>query len=156
MADKLKMLGVNLAVRLDMVFGGLFGVLQGARVMAMCQMRVVACSFVKALVVMTGGFAMMTSSVLVVLRCLPVMVRCFFRHREFLSSCRRGCGTRGLCAAQGAAWVTSLRMEDEKKRHRWRTFSARNGPTSISVESGPEPAWPPTAAPGRDRRETCD
>lgn len=79
---------MNLAVGLDMVFGSLFGMFQRARVMAVSQMSVVARSLVETLIMMTGGFAMMTRSVLVVLRCLPVMVRCFFRHGAFLSWCR--------------------------------------------------------------------
>ena len=64
--------------------------------MAVGQVGVVACSLVKTFVVMTGGFAMVTRSVFVMLRCLPVMMRCFMRHGEFLSSCRHVCDTEGL------------------------------------------------------------
>jgi hypothetical protein len=97
------------------MLGCLFGVFQSARVMAVRQVGVMTGSLVKTLVVMAGGFAMMTCSVFVVFRCLPVMVCCFSRHGEFLSSCRHGCGTRGLSACRAAVQVTSLRMRDEKK-----------------------------------------
>lgn len=90
-------------MRLDVVLGGLFGMLGRLHVVAVRQMGVMTGAFVKAFFVVAGSFAVMTRSVLVMLRCLLVMVRCFMRHREFLSSCRHRCGTRELCAPRTTA-----------------------------------------------------
>jgi hypothetical protein len=100
-------------MRLYVVLGRLFGMLDSMQVVTVRQVRVMGGSFMKALLVMAGGFAVMTRSEFVMLRCLLVMVRCFVSHRE--SSHRAGiiCGTRGLCAPVATAQVRALRMEDE-------------------------------------------
>jgi hypothetical protein len=56
------------------VFGRLLGVLGGVNVVSMGKMGVMCCSFVVTFLMMLGGFAVMTRSVLVVLRCLEVML----------------------------------------------------------------------------------
>jgi len=68
---------MHLAVRVHVVLRSLFGMLCRVDVVTMRQLGMVAGAFVQALFVVAGGFAMMTRSVLVMLRCLPVVVRCF-------------------------------------------------------------------------------
>jgi hypothetical protein len=53
------------------VFGGVDGV-------TMSQVSMVGGRFVVAFLMMRGGFGVMARSVLVMLRCLGVMVGCFF------------------------------------------------------------------------------
>lgn len=76
---------MHLAVGFDVVLRGVLGVLHGVHVVAVGQMSVVTRCLVIAFLVMPCGFAVMTRSVLVVLRCLGVMMRRFVRHGEFLS-----------------------------------------------------------------------
>ena len=144
---------VNLAVRFDMVLGGLFGMFQGARFVAMGQVGVMTGSFVKTFLVMTGGFAMMPCSVFVMLRCLLVMVRCFVRHGN---SSRRA----GIVAARedyvppsSRRGLQGCKREMKRIRVQWRTDADA---TSTFAAPGPGPGSPPSAAPGRDRRETSD
>jgi hypothetical protein len=68
---------------------------------------------VVAFLMMLGGFVVMARSVLGMFRCLGVVVRCFFRHREFLSSCRSLRGTGGLSGPMNARWVTASRIRGE-------------------------------------------
>ena len=76
-------LGVHSAVRLDVMLGGVLGVLEGVEVVAVGEVRMVGGRLVFAIQVMLGGFAVMTRSVLVMFRCLTVMMSCFVGHRKF-------------------------------------------------------------------------
>jgi hypothetical protein len=69
-------LGVDggVAVRLDVVLGGIFGVLACVNVMTVGQMRVVRGLDVVPILMVFRGFAVMARSVLMVLRCLGVMM----------------------------------------------------------------------------------
>jgi hypothetical protein len=69
----------------DVVLGGVLGVLSGVGMVAMRQVGVVGGGFMVAIEVLLGGFVVVARSVLVMLRCLSVMVRCFVGHRKFLS-----------------------------------------------------------------------
>lgn len=70
----------------DVVLRCVLCVFSRVDVMSMCEMRMMRCCFVVSILVMPGGFAVMTRSVLVMFRCLVVMMCCFVRHREILSS----------------------------------------------------------------------
>lgn len=53
---------------------------------AVCQVGVVSRRFVVALTVVACGFAVVARSEFMMFRCLGVMMNCFFRHGEFLST----------------------------------------------------------------------
>jgi len=72
------LLGVHFAVRFNMMLGGFLRVLGGMDVVTVGEVSVMGGRFVVAIQVMLCGFAVMARSVLVVLRCLGVMVCCFF------------------------------------------------------------------------------
>jgi hypothetical protein len=69
---------VHFAVRFNVMFRGMFGVLGGMGVVTVSQVSVVGGRFVIAIQVMLGRFVVVARSVLVMFRCLGVMVRCFF------------------------------------------------------------------------------
>jgi hypothetical protein len=73
---------VHCPVRFHVMLGGVFGMLGGVDVMAVSQMGVVSGRFVVSLQMALGGFAVVTRSVLVMLRCLSVMMGCFVGHRK--------------------------------------------------------------------------
>jgi len=79
-------LRVRRAVGLDVVLGSVLGVFGGVHMVAVGKVGVVGGRFMVAFVVVTRGFAVVARSVLVVFRCLGVMMHCFFRHGEFLST----------------------------------------------------------------------
>jgi hypothetical protein len=68
---------VGVAVRLDVVLGCVLSVIAGVDVMAMSEVSVMCCRLMVSIGVVLGGFAVMTRSVLMVLRCLVVMMRGF-------------------------------------------------------------------------------
>jgi hypothetical protein len=68
---------VRRAVSLNVMLGGMFGVIGSMHMMAMSQVGMVSGRFMVAVVVVTCGFAVMARSVFVVFRCLGVMMRCF-------------------------------------------------------------------------------
>ncbi len=69
-----------MAVGLDVVSGGVLGVLCRVRVVTVGKVRVMRSRLVVALGVVPGGFAVMARSVLVVLRCLRVMMSGLLGH----------------------------------------------------------------------------
>ena len=106
---------------LYVVLGCFFGVLGRLDGVTVRQVCVVTSSFVKALLMMAGGFAMMTRSVLEMLRCLLVMVRCFVRHGN---SSRRA----GILAARedyrhptGHHGLQPHECKMKRNQRRWRT-----------------------------------
>jgi hypothetical protein len=64
-------------VRLDVMLGCVLGMFHGMNVVSVCQMRVMGCLLVVAPFMMVRCFMMVARSMLVMLRCLPVMVGCF-------------------------------------------------------------------------------
>jgi hypothetical protein len=71
------MLSLLFAVGLDVVLGCMLGVIGSVGVMPVREMGVVGGLFVIALGVRCRGCMVMARSVLVVLRCLGVIFRCF-------------------------------------------------------------------------------
>jgi hypothetical protein len=69
---------VHLAVSLNVMLGGMLGVLGGVNGVTVCQLGVVGGRLVIATLMMSCGFVVMARSVLVMFRCLGVMVCCFF------------------------------------------------------------------------------
>lgn len=69
-------------MRLEVVFGGVLGVLRGVKMVGVGKVSVVGGGFVVAVGVMLGGFMVMACSVLVMLRCLSVMMGCLAGHGE--------------------------------------------------------------------------
>lgn len=70
--------GLLFSVRFEVMLGGVLGVLRGVKMVGVGQVGVMRGGFVVAVGVMLGGCMVMACSVLVMLRCLGVMVRCFF------------------------------------------------------------------------------
>jgi hypothetical protein len=68
------------AVRFNVVFGCMLGVLCRVGVVSVGQVRVVRRGFVVAIKMMLGGFAVVACSVLVVVRRVRVVMRCFVGH----------------------------------------------------------------------------
>lgn len=77
---------MDFAVGLDVMLGGVFGMLGSMDVMPMREMRVMRGRHVIPIFMVFCGFAVMACSVLMMLSCLGVMMRCFVRHRGILSS----------------------------------------------------------------------
>ena len=57
-------------------FGGFAGVVRSVGVMAVSKVSMMCCSLVPASLMMLGGFAMVSSRKLVVLRCLVMVFHC--------------------------------------------------------------------------------
>lgn len=70
-------MGVGIAVRFDMMLGCVLGMFGGMDMMPMGEMRMVRSSFMVPFAVMPCGFAVVTRSVLVMLRCLGMMMCSF-------------------------------------------------------------------------------
>lgn len=68
------------AVRFEVVFGSVLGVLRGVKMVSMGNVGVVCGGFVVAVGVMPSGFVVMACSVLVMLRCLGVILGCLTGH----------------------------------------------------------------------------
>jgi hypothetical protein len=64
----------------SVVFAGLFGMMRGVVEVPFGDVRVVARLFMIASLMVFGGGAMVFCSEIVVLRCLAMMVCCFYRH----------------------------------------------------------------------------
>jgi hypothetical protein len=73
-----ELLGVHLAVGLNVILGGFLGVLGGLNVVTVSQVCMVGGGFMVAILVMLGGFVVMARSVLVMFRCLDVVLCCYF------------------------------------------------------------------------------
>ncbi|HUD53913.1 MAG TPA: hypothetical protein VMR02_01710 [Terracidiphilus sp.] len=69
---------MHFAVSFNVMLGGMLGVFGGVDGVTMSQVSMVGGRFVVAFLMMRGGFGVMARSVLVMLRCLGVMVGCFF------------------------------------------------------------------------------
>ena len=76
------------AVRFDVVFGRVLGVIGCMDVVPMREVRVVRRGFVVSVLMMFRGFAVMACGVLVVLRRVGVVLGCFVRHGSLLSGNR--------------------------------------------------------------------
>lgn len=76
------------SVCLDVVLGGFGGVVSGVGVVPLGYMRVMRRCFVIASLVVLGSFSVVVGGMLVMLSCLAMMVRCFLRHKIFLSLAR--------------------------------------------------------------------
>ena len=70
----------GLAVMVSVVFAGLFGMMRGVVEVPFSDVRMVARFFMIASLMVFGGGAMMFGGEFVVLRCLAVVVCCFYRH----------------------------------------------------------------------------
>jgi hypothetical protein len=70
----------GLAVMVSVVFAGLFGMMSGVVEVPFGDERVVARLFMIASLMVFGGGAMVFSGEFVVLRCLAMMVCCFYGH----------------------------------------------------------------------------
>ena len=64
------------AVVFNVGLGRFAGVVRGIRVMTVSKVSMMCCSLVPASLMMFGGFAMMSSRMLVMFRCLVVVFRC--------------------------------------------------------------------------------
>jgi hypothetical protein len=97
-------------VGLDVVLGGMLGVLGSVSMVTMGEVGMVRSRFVVPVLMMSGGFAVVACSVLVVLRCVRVVLCCFVRHvrscdtwgidvqiRIIRSPCRTWCYRRAKC-----------------------------------------------------------
>jgi hypothetical protein len=105
-------------MRFNVMLRRLLGVIAGVKVMPVGQVCMVSGCFVISVGVVFRGFAVVASSVLVMVRCLVVMMSCFFCHGEFPHSFELCSKHVRIISRRHNETVTTLRNEDEFPRAR--------------------------------------
>src|SRR5215472_13190426 len=101
--------GRGVAVRLNVLLGGMLGVFLGVDMMTVGQVRMVTGLYVVPIFVVLCGFAVMARSVLMVLRCLGVMMCSFVWHRGKPLMCIFSTG--GLWREQWSAGLQECKFD---------------------------------------------